>query len=365
MTHNTPPPRGPQHRLGPPPAVAAAILLAEPDPDLERAEQLLASGHALEAIELFNTILAERPTSAAAYNGRGQCFVLLEDRERALADFERAATLAPREPDAYYLRGRLAHERGDLERAMREYQRANELRQEARTWFAIGRIHAEYGDDFDAIDAFGRAFDLDHRAVDALAERARLFMAHECHVAALADFSTCCMLQPGVAQHLVGRGNANYELGEHELAVRDYEAALAIERNLPEVFLNLGCIALDNDELPRAIQHLNQAITMDGSYARAFLNRGLAHFYRGYDAGAESDLLRACELDPQDPDALFALGRLYARQNRLGPAAERIALALERCPDYLEELLHDELFVELRKLSEVKRLIARAREQLD
>lgn len=343
--------------------VAAAAGVAD-DPAMSRAQLALTERRIEEALERFNAILAEYPTRAEAYNGRGQCYALLDEPERALADFERAAMLAPREPEAWFLRARLAQSRRDFERALRDLERANELRPEARTWFAIGQIQAELGDDFEAIDAYGRAYELDHRCVDALVERGRLFMTHECHVAALADFASCCLLQPGVAQHLVARGNANYELGEHELAVRDYEAALAIQRDLPEVFLNLGCIALDNDELPRAIQHLNQAIAMDGSYARAFLNRGLAHFYRGHDSGAEKDLLRATEIDAQDPDALFALGRLYARQNRLGPATERIAQALERCPDYVDEVLGDELFVELRKLSEVKRIINRAHEQL-
>lgn len=331
---------------------------------LRNAQAALERGETDRALDAFRDVLGQRPSSVDAYVGRGACLAMLNEPDRARADFERACALAPDRADGWYHLGRLAQSLGDVEGAVREFLRAIEVRPEARTFFALGQIHVDLGEDFEAIDAFGRAFELDHRSVAALSERARIFMAHECHVAALADYATCVLLEPDKAQHRVNRGNAHYELGDHEHAIVDYEAALSLDRCLPEVSLNLGCIALDSDRILQAIQHFNDAIAMNPEYARAHLNRGLAHFYRGYDEGAEDDLVQAATLDPEDPDALFALGRLYARQHRYGPASERLSDALEKCPDYVDELLQDDVFDELRKLRDVKRMIASARERL-
>jgi len=331
---------------------------------LERASQLLSDGRLEEARALFQRVLERDPVFGDAYLGRGRCHMGLGDRERALADLERAAALTPDDPAAWYHRALLARETSDYDGALHALARANEIRPEARTWHAIGEIHTELGADFDAIEAYGRSFELDHTSVPSLVARARLFMAHECFVAALADYSTCVLLEPREPRHLISRGNAHYELADRKRAIADYEAALGLDPEQPEVFLNLGCIALDSDRIPRAIQHLTMAIEMAPEYQRAYLNRGLAHYYQDRDTSAERDLQRAVELDGADADASFALARLYARQCRYQAATELLERALERCPGYVDELVFSDTFRDVRKLSRVKHLIETARDRL-
>jgi len=244
------------------------------------------------------------------------------------------------------------------------YRAAFEQDESPTTMVGIGRALLAGDQEDAAIDAFSHAFELDHRQTEALTARGGIYMAQACFVAALADYATCCTLEPERAQHWVNRGNAWYELGEFDFATRDYEMALSLDARLAEVSLNLGCIALDEDEIEHAIRHFNRAIEIDDQMARAFLNRGLAYFYREVDPKAQRDFERAIRLDPTDADAYFALARLHARQSRYRESTERLDQALTRCPDYVDELLSDDLFDELRKLRKVKQLITRAEERL-
>lgn len=352
---------------------------------LQHARELRESGELAGALEVYEEILELQPTCAAAYKGRGRTFDRLGQEHRACADYDRACAADPRDWEAFSFRALLMERLSELQPALRDLRRATRLSpKRPRLHVRMGKILQRLGDEaddayereqlwLDAVDAFSKAFENNHRELEAITARARLFMANECFVAALADFSLCVMLEPPHAEHWVGRGNAFYELGDFARAIRDYQRALELEPELPEVYLNLGCIALDDNRMKRALQHFERALTLDPDYARAFLNRGLTRYYLGHElqrpehfSEAENDLRQAITLEPRDAaDAHFALARLYSHQRRYRLAIEALETALEACPEYVDELIIDRVFEDLRKLTEVKRLVAHAEERLE
>ncbi|HWX40148.1 MAG TPA: tetratricopeptide repeat protein, partial [Blastocatellia bacterium] len=71
-----------------------------------------------------NNILVIDPFNALAYYDRGAAWYSKGDLERAITDFDNAIRIDPRYSDAYIRRGRAWHARGDVDRAIADYDRA-------------------------------------------------------------------------------------------------------------------------------------------------------------------------------------------------------------------------------------------------
>jgi tetratricopeptide (TPR) repeat protein len=79
----------------------------------------------------------------------------------------------------------------------------------------------------------------------------------------------------------------------------------------------LYLVAGRTDEARKSYQ---KALTLDSSYRSPYNSRGLHYYTERHFAEAEEEHRRILSLDPQDPYALFGLGRLAARRKRWNQA---------------------------------------------
>lgn len=185
-----------------------------------------------QAVADLDQALRLDPDNAMAYGLRGAIHGRKDELAAAIADFGRAIALNPKDTDALMNRG-TAHERnGEYLRAIEDYDRA--IAQAPRHAGAWG----------------GRCWS---RAVAAVALES-----------ALADCTRAMELDKADANHLNSRGFVHFRLRHFELAIRDYDAAIAAE---PKV-------------------------------ASSFYVRGLARAQQGDRRGADADLAAAVALDP-------------------------------------------------------------------
>ncbi len=121
--HPTPTPTSaalPEPRLAPdaPDAHLSGLLV--------RALQAHVDGAVAEAVALYSSVLAVRPTYAV-YNHRGLAYIALSDYDKAAADFTAALELAPDQARAYTNRGIARRMAGRLDEAMGDLDRSLEL----------------------------------------------------------------------------------------------------------------------------------------------------------------------------------------------------------------------------------------------
>jgi len=327
--------------------------------EILRARTLVEQRSFQAALGLLDDLLSRDPTCALAYTGRGECYSLLGDDSRAKAEFERAFSLAMDEPQIWAAKARHCHRLGNVEQALTAYKRATELDAPSDVVVGYATLLVEEQMESLALEVLENGYEKDHRSIDALTLKGELLLRNEDYVGALADFSTCCLLDRANPKHWIHRGNAFYELGDLTRAHRDYSFARKLDGGIAEVYLNLGCIALERDELDQSILYFDRALNLDGGCVRATLNRGLALHHKGLLERALVDLQHACSLAPDEADVHFALGRTLASQHKYGAATSAITRALELDPSYVDEL-EDEAFDDLHKLKEVKRIIALA-----
>jgi tetratricopeptide (TPR) repeat protein len=126
-------------------------------------------------------------------------------------------------------------------------------------------------------------------------------------------------------QSLKARNNLGVlydELGQHERALEQFEAARAIDGDNVEVLSNIGSALLGLGRFPDAERELRRAMKLDPQNVEVRAHLGVLHFRRGLYAQAEEELRWVCEHDGEHGPAHFYRGESL---NRLG----RVDLAME------------------------------------
>lgn len=169
---------------------------------------------------------------------------------------------------------------------------------------------------------------------------------------------------------LIARGTAHLQLKNFAQARADMEAARNAAPNSSLVYTNLATVALAENKLDEAAGHYERVLSIDaanaealggltnvyarqnrvdqaqtridGAIAAAQPNKGSAplHYLKAqlYGAqknvqGAESELRRALELDPEYMAAYFALGAMYVNTNQQDRAVAEYRQVVNKKPD--------------------------------
>ncbi len=113
----------------------------------------------------------------------------------------------------------------------------------------------------------------------------------------------------------VNRGIIRFRLEDHDAALADFDAALAIEPGQPDALINRGITMLaGGDDLGAALATIEQGLA--GRPNRpwvGYYGRAVAHELAGRDAQAYHDYRRARELRPGWRPAELALTRFSVR----------------------------------------------------
>lgn len=150
--------------------------------------------------------------------------------------------------------------------------------------------------------------------------------------------------QPRAWNHL---GLAYQQAGRANDAIQAYQHALRLNPNLAVTHFNLGCLYLDQNNLPSAVSELNAYTVLenahrvqDPKFVPAWLKLGTAYLRaRQFDA-AEKCYQTALQLNPSLPEALNGLGLIQIQRKHLREALTFFNAALEKRPDYGPALLN-------------------------
>lgn len=257
----------------PPPAGPAAL---SDGPDPTTADGFARRGAAREARRDYAGALADldraitlAPDVASYRRARAAAYVTGKQFDRALADLDAAVRSDPHDPD-------LLLERADLQRQRKQFAAAAaDLTTAAALLPAKSRRHLDVAALLTAVDAFDPAIAQINAWIaanpgwshdpEALNERCRArALAGKELDQALADCNTAHVVVSGSSDILDSRGLARLRRGEYDKAVADYNAALAISPKM----------------------------------AWALYGRGLAEKHLGQTARSEADIAAAIKLAP-------------------------------------------------------------------
>lgn len=218
----------------------------------------------------------------------------------------------------------------------------------------------------EAIREFQKAIELDPRSAHAHDNLATVYSEKQLHREALREYLTAIELEPDSA---TARYNLACFLATHgsEMAVAEYQEAIRLDPKYPDAHLNLGLTYADQGKVPEAMKALEAAISlspqdpfprhelstllMDEGDARAaivqlkevtrlepanfeaWLDLGVCYAQKGFYAEAERAYQRAAEQKPDDPLLQYDRAALFAMWDRPAEALQALREALSREPE--------------------------------
>ena len=214
----------------------------------------------------WDAIKGENP-QAQTYVQQGTLLLRTWKISQAIAAFTQAIALEPRYAEAYVKRGLAYYRAGKYKAAIADYTRTLELKRYQAD------AYASRGDAYRALDDMQRAI-ADYTAAlkkrwnaPVMRKRAYTYLEQGNVQNALTDYDTVIKRQPSAVAYYA-RGNTYLQLS----------------------------IQSNEDRLKLALADLNQAITLETRFARAYISRGLIYEHIKEQVSATADYTHALAL---------------------------------------------------------------------
>ena len=135
-------------------------------------------------------------------------------------------------------------------------------------------------------------------------------------------------------------GLAHHGAGQLDQAQSAYKKALQLDFNLAPVRYNLGCLALEQNDILGALEHLTSYTTFQPTSADGWIKLGNAQLRARRLDQAEKSYKNALEVRPRDPDALNGLGNVAYYRRKPQEALACFAAALGENANYAPAVLN-------------------------
>lgn len=244
----------------------------------------------------------------------------------------------------------------------------------------------------EAIREFQKAIELDPRSAHAHDNLATVFSEKKLFREALREYLTAIDLEPDSA---TAHYNLACFLATHaaDMAISEYRDAIQLDPEYPDAHLNLGLTYADQDKITEAMKELVKAIELDpndpfprhelaallmdeGDYRsaisqlkevvrlesqnyEAYLDLGICYAQKGFYAEAERAYANARELQPDDLLLNYNLSALYALWGKPTLSLEALRRALAGDPTKVRGwLVADPMFDSLKEIEEFRELLS-------
>jgi len=159
-------------------------------------------------------------------------------------------------------------------------------------------VRAEYAE---AIDSYSRVINAirdseNPNLANAYYNRGRSYFLAQDHQRAIEDFSAVLAINPSDAETFVRRAEAWEKQHHLDNAISDYHAALLIDPDDSSSYYLLGVLYSKKHDYAKAAEILGKAIVRKPSFADAYNGRGQALLKLGFLDLAMADFRKACDL---------------------------------------------------------------------
>ena len=341
------------------------------------------------ALEPLRAAIEREPDNAEHYIDLAAALLLGRDYGDAEKNLLKALQLAPEQARAHLLLGRLYSDRGDVERAVQALHRASQLDSTlAAPNYFMGNILVRQQHLDDAVMRYERALALDPGYLQAYFNLAGLHSRQTDYGLALDVLRRGLQNMPQQVELLFQMGRVHFVQARYEQALHVLDEVLQLEPERAEahemvaqIYLNqrdavraeqalrqglqhtgqsavlqarLGALLLQDGKAEEAAAHLQRALRADPDRAEIYYNLGqallrggkeaegrqLLHYFRLLQEEHQNllDFKTAIVLNPNDADAFYRLGVIYARIGRYHAASQAYAAALEIAPNHRDAL---------------------------
>ncbi|MCM8758660.1 MAG: tetratricopeptide repeat protein [Candidatus Omnitrophica bacterium] len=193
-----------------------------------------------DPVKLWNDAVVKSPQKARPYLNRGLAFVQKGNIERALEDYNTAIKINPRYVEAYNNRGILFALMKRYDDALKDFNRAIEIKPNyVLSYNNRGVLYSTLGQWKEAFGDFDMALKLNPSYVDALKNRGIAFLIQKNYSRAIDDFSKAIQIHPKNGELYNYRAIAYLLSEELDKAKKDTKTAQRLNYPIDNVLKNL------------------------------------------------------------------------------------------------------------------------------
>jgi tetratricopeptide (TPR) repeat protein len=326
------------------------------------AEGITAMNHGRwsNAFNAFSRAIAENPGYAEAYASRAIVRERSSDNKGALVDYTLSLELLPDQYEVLLGRAALRYQLGYYPLAREDFKKLLKLPAgETNTIFYrrsahspgtdkiltaqgdvksqvfnyLGLIELELNNCKQSILYLDTAISLNNLEPDYFINRALAKQA--CHEAsALNDFNQALILNP---DHPIARHNLALEAarqGAYHLAEKQLTETIRLDSLMLDPYLERGYYRMQRKDFTGSLEDYNKAIALAPDDPEIWLNRGVVKEKLNDRKGAYADYSHAIDLQPDFIKAWLNRGNLLASQQRYKEALEDYSIAILYQADY-------------------------------
>ncbi len=244
--------------------------------------------------------------------------------------------------DAHNTRGIELADRGWLDEAIKEFQKAIELDpSSAHAHDNLATVYSEKKLYREALGEYLTAIRLEPDSATAHYNLA-CFLATHAQDMAVAEYGESIQLDPEYPDAHLNLGLTFADLGKTEEALK--ELGRAIELAPKDAFPRheMAAILMDEGDYRAAIGHLKEVVRLDEGSFEAWLDLGICYAQKGFYAEAERAYARARAIQPDDLLLNYDVAALYALWGKPKDSLEALRKALATDPTKVRGWLHSD-----------------------
>ena len=224
------------------------------------------------------------------YNYLGLTEAKLKDHGKAIAYYDSALSLNPKEPDYFVNRG-LSKEQMNDSTAASDYEKALKLNyRHTLARHNLTALKAKQGQTMTVEDRLTETIQEDSTMLYPYLERALQRFEAGYYEGAEEDYTSALEIDPRDAEIWLARGLAREKQKDFEGAFSDYTRAIELKEDFFKAWINRGNVLYKLERYSDAIEDFNVALLYQSDYAPAIYNRAMAKVRMKDKQGACEDL---------------------------------------------------------------------------
>jgi len=293
----------------------------------------LDQGDAEKAAALYRQVLERNPNDADNHFNLSLALARLNDREGEVRELHIALALDPRMTRAYNRLGLCEEQQGHFDQAARDFQTV--LQYDPGSTDAKVNLATAYGKEGQFAQAEALLRDVLGEHPDSLAAQLNLGLvlsSEKRWQEALVPLEAAAQLELKNPQPLTLIGIVYGKMGESSQSIEYLRKALALSPNSADAHLNLGIALADGFDLPGASEQFAAAEKLAPDSPIVHYNAGRVAFDQGDATKARLELERACALVRDYPSALTLLAQIEIREREFEGAIHHLSRVIQLQP---------------------------------
>lgn len=230
--------------------------------------------------------------------------------------------------DEHNSRGIELADRGWLDEAIREFQKAIELDpRSAHAHDNLATVYSEKKLYREALREYLSAIELEPDSATAHYNLACFLATHGADMA-ISEYREAIQLDPKYPDAHLNLGLTYADEDRIEEAMKELERAIELDPKDPFPRHELAALLMDEGDYRSAISQLKEVIRLESSNFEAFLDLGICYAQKGFYAEAERAYASARALQPDDLLLNYNLSALYALWAKPAQSLEALQRAL-------------------------------------